>query len=113
MAMPDEPFAVRRKIGLERSYDGCQYAADGWSHGFSLMKHLESSTPHRQKETVKLQMQATYFPQSIRSALGFLRSLLVIVFRVTRSQCLVASGDRCPNPNCTTTFTLFCSRKLR
>src|SRR5438045_3941019 len=111
--MPDEPFAVRRKIGLERSHDWRQYAADGWSHSFSLIEHLESSMPHRQKETLKLQMQATYFPQSMRSAPGLPRSLLVIVFRVTRSRCLVASGDRCRNPNCTTTFTLFYSRKLR
>jgi hypothetical protein len=70
--MPDEPFAVRRKIGLERGYDWRQYAADALTHGSSLIEHLESSMPHRQKETLKLQMQATYFPQSIRSAPGFL-----------------------------------------
>jgi hypothetical protein len=29
--MPDESFAVRRKIGLERGYDWRQYAADALS----------------------------------------------------------------------------------
>jgi hypothetical protein len=28
LAMPDEPFALRRKVGLERGYDWRQYAAD-------------------------------------------------------------------------------------
>src|SRR5919198_6507782 len=54
--MPDESFAVRRKIGLERGYDGRQYAADALTHGSSLIEHLESSTqyPASRKETFLL-----------------------------------------------------------
>src|SRR5919197_2561320 len=45
--MPDESFAVRRKIGLERGYDGRQYAADALTHGSSLIEHLQSSIQYR------------------------------------------------------------------
>src|SRR5437764_12579731 len=46
--MPDEPFAVRRKIGFERGYDRREYAADALTHGSSLVEHLESSIQYRE-----------------------------------------------------------------
>src|SRR5260370_18715034 len=107
--MPDESFAVRRKIGLQRGYDGRQYTADG------LTRWQNPGFRHRQKESRKPKMQATYLPQSTPAATGLRRSLLVIVFRVTRSRCVVVSGHGCvyPNPNSTITFTSFYSPKPR
>lgn len=43
--MPDETFAVRRKIGLERRYDGRQYATD------TLSGRQSFGFRHRQKKT--------------------------------------------------------------
>jgi hypothetical protein len=43
--MPDESFAVRRKIGLERGYDGRQYAADALTENPGFQ--------HRQKKAEK------------------------------------------------------------
>jgi hypothetical protein len=45
--MPDESFAVRRKIGFEWSYDGCEHAADALSHGSSLIEHPGSRIQRR------------------------------------------------------------------
>src|SRR5437588_11459246 len=45
--MPDESFAIRRKIGFEWSYDGCEHAADALSHGSSLIEHPGSRIQRR------------------------------------------------------------------
>ncbi len=42
--MPDESLPVRRKIGLERRYDGRQYAAD------ALTRRRNRGFRHRQKK---------------------------------------------------------------
>jgi len=44
LAMPDESLPVRRKIGLERRYDGRQYAAD------ALTRRRNRGFRHRQKK---------------------------------------------------------------
>ncbi len=56
--MPDESFAVRRKIGLERGYDWRQYAADALTHGSSLIEHLESSIQYRESSLRHRQKKA-------------------------------------------------------
>jgi len=56
--MPDESFAVRRKIGLERGYDWRQYAADALTHGSSLIEHLESSIQYRESSVRHRQKKA-------------------------------------------------------
>ena len=56
--MPDESFAVRREIGLERGYDWRQYAADALTHGSSLIDHLESSLQYRESSVRHRQKKA-------------------------------------------------------
>jgi hypothetical protein len=54
--MTDESFPVRRKIGLERGYDGRQYAADALSRGHGLaLRHQQkkAESPGLQVRRVK------------------------------------------------------------
>ena len=54
--MPDEPLWVRRKIGLERRYDGRQYAPDAFSRrqiaGFRHGKRKPKVTMMNSRELI-------------------------------------------------------------
>src|SRR5437016_9071879 len=117
--MPDESFAVRRKIGLERGYDWRQYAADALTHGSSLIKHLESSIQYRESSVRHRQKKAEDASNVFVAVNARECRIVSIVARDCVPSytvpCVVVSEHRCvyPNLNCTITFTSFYSRKLR
>jgi len=117
--MPDESFAVRRKIGFERGYDRREYAADALTHGSSLVEHLESSIQYRESSIRHRQKNAADGSNVFVAvnARGYRIASVVARDCVPSymSPCVVVSEHRCvhPNPNCAITFTSFYSPKLR
>ena len=48
--MPDEPFAVRREIGLERGYDGREYATDALTRRQKFGRHYQKKARNQNPE---------------------------------------------------------------
>src|SRR6266536_2690984 len=84
--MPDESLPVRRKIGLERRYDGRQYAAD------ALTRRRSRGFRHRQKKPkigILERSAAENSPQRTRRTQRSSTDYIVVVRRLWRV-CIIA-----------------------
>src|SRR5205807_7654575 len=88
LAMPDEAFWIRRKIGLERRYNRHEYAADAFAHGFtSNIKSLTIKHPFPNRNSFATRAHSL-LPSSLYLLCGFPPSLhssfIVLTFRAPK-----------------------------